>query len=168
MKKLLIAIDYFPCSQIIAETGFAFGMAMNAEICITHAVADISYYAVDYAPIMGFEGFSADSSYKKIDEQKKEAAHFLAAVVHHLGDQNIETQVLDGRTSKAILDFAASWKADLIVMGAQSHNSFEKILMGDVTANVLKHSEIPILVVPAVKQEPIASKPDLIEAMHNE
>ena len=38
-------------------------------------------------------------------------------------------------------------------MGAQSHNSFEKLIMGDVVAKVLKHSEIPLLIVPTDKQD---------------
>jgi nucleotide-binding universal stress UspA family protein len=61
--------------------------------------------------------------------------------------------VLDGKTAETILEYAELWKADLIVMGAQSHNSFEKVLMGDVAVNVLKHSPMAVLIVPTDKQE---------------
>lgn len=153
MKKILIAIDYNPCAQKIAETGFEYAKAMNAEICIVHAIADIAYYfSLDYSPVMGFEGFSADWAFKSIEEQENEAKKFLAAVVSHLGDGNIKTSVLDGKTSEAILQYASEYNADLVVMGAHSHNSFGKI-MGDVTAKVIKHAEIPVLIVPADKQE---------------
>ena len=152
MKKVLIAIDYNPCAQKIAETGFEYARAMNAEICIVHAIADTAYYSLEYSPIMGFEGFSPDCAFKSIDEQENEANMFLAAVVKHLGDSNIKTRVLDGKTSEAILQYAAEYKADLIVMGAQSHNGFEKLVMGDVVARVLKHSKIPVLVIPTDKQ----------------
>jgi len=151
MKKVLIAIDYNPCAQKIAETGFEYARAMNAEICIVHAVADIAYYSAEYSPIMGFEGFSPDCAFKSIEEQENEAKGFLAAVVKHLGDSNIKTKVIGGKTSEAILQSAAKYKADLIVMGAHSHSSFEKI-MGDVAAKVIKHAKIPILIVPTERQ----------------
>lgn len=152
MKKILIAIDYNPCSQKIAETGFEYARAMNAEVCIVHAIADIAYYSMEYSPIMGFNGFSPDSAYKNIDEQEKEAEEFLSAVVKHLGGVNIETKVLNGKTSEIILQYAAEYDASLIVMGSQSHSSFEKVLMGNVVADVLKHSLIPVMIVPAEKQ----------------
>jgi nucleotide-binding universal stress UspA family protein len=153
MKKILIAIDYNPCAQKIAETGFAYASAMNAEICIVHAIADIAYYfSMEYSPVMGFEGLSPDCAFKSKGEQENEAKRFLAAVVNHLGDRNIKTCVLDVKTSEAILEYAAEYKADLVVMGAHSHNGFGKI-MGDVTTKVIKHAEIPVLIVPADKQE---------------
>ena len=153
MKKVLIAIDYNPCATKVAETGYDYARAMNAEICIVHAIADIAYYTREYSPIMGFKGFSNDGSFRDIDEQEKEANIFLTAVVHHLGDKRIKTKVLDGKTAETILEYAELWKADLIVMGAQSHNSFEKVLMGDVAVNVLKHSPMAVLIVPTDKQE---------------
>jgi nucleotide-binding universal stress UspA family protein len=100
---------------------------------------------------MGFEGFSPDCAFKSIEEQENEAKGFLAAVVKHLGDTNIKTKVIDGKTSEAILQSAAEYKADLIVMGAHSHSGFEKI-MGDVAVKVIKHAKIPILIVPTERQ----------------
>ena len=152
MKKIIIAIDYNTCAQKIAETGFEYARMMNAEICIVHAVADISYYAAEYLPIMGFEGFSPDGVFKSLEEQENEANKFLEAVVKHLGDSNIRTKVLTGKTHKALLEYAAEHKASMIVMGAHSHHGFEKIL-GDVTARAIKHTEIPILVVPPDKKD---------------
>jgi nucleotide-binding universal stress UspA family protein len=148
MKKVLIAIDYSPCSQIIAETGYALAMAMDAEICITYVIADIAYYSLECASVMGFEEFSSDACFRKPEEQEKVADDFLAAVVRHLDDSRIKTKVLDGRTANAILAFAAEWNAALIVVGAQSQHGFEKLLSGDVVPHVLKHAAIPVVVVP--------------------
>jgi nucleotide-binding universal stress UspA family protein len=148
MKKILIAIDYNPCAQKVAETGYAFARSMNADTCIVHAISDISYYSWEYSPIMGFKGFSNDGPFSKMQEQENEATEFLVAVVNHLGDPGIGTRVLQGKTAESILEFAAAWKADLIVMGSQSHNGIEKMLMGNVVANVLKYTPIPLLIVP--------------------
>ena len=71
-------------------------------------------------------------------------------MVKHLGGSNIKTKVLDGKTAEAILQYACEYKADLIVIGAHSHNGIEKI-MGNVAAKVIKNAVIPTLIVPADK-----------------
>ena len=152
MKKVLIAIDYNPCAQKIVETGYALARVMNAETCIVHAVQDINYYSIEYSPLMGFEEFSADCSFRDIEEQKTEANNFLTAVVNHLGNNNIKTSVLDGKTANGILKFAAEWQADLVVIGAQSHNGLGKTLLGNVAAGILGNADIPVLIIPTGKQ----------------
>lgn len=151
MKKALIAIDYNRCAQKVAETGYAFAKAMSAEVCMLHVIADANYYSMDYSPIMGFDGIAPDYAFNTLAEQEKEATRFLEAVVKHLGDDKIKTVIVDGKTDEAILQYAAENSADFIVMGSQSHSGVEKILMGSVAAKVLRHSRIPILIVPTDK-----------------
>ena len=38
MKKILIALDYDPPAQKIAETGYALAKDMNAEVVLLHVV----------------------------------------------------------------------------------------------------------------------------------
>jgi len=151
MKRVLIAIDYNTSAQKVAETGYAFARLMNAETIIIHAISDISHYAMDDLPIMGFNGFSSDAPFMTIDEQKKEADNFLQCIVHHLGDTHIKTCVLDGRTSETILEYALNRKADLIVIGTQNHGGFEKLCPGNITSIILKRSDVPVLVIPEEK-----------------
>ena len=59
MKKVLIALDYEPPAQKIAETGYALAKGMNAEIVLLHVLSDANYYAsLNYFPVMGYEGFN--------------------------------------------------------------------------------------------------------------
>lgn len=58
MKKILIALDYDPTAQAIAEKGFMLAKAMGAEVTLLHVIADPVYYSsVNYSPIMGFSGY---------------------------------------------------------------------------------------------------------------
>ena len=43
---------------------------------------------------------------------------------------------------------AKKWKADLIVMGSHRHSMLQKILSEDTAAYILKHSTIPLLIIP--------------------
>jgi len=58
MKKILIAIDYDPTAQKVAEEGFELAKTMGAEVVLLHVIADPVYYSsTDYSPIMGFTGY---------------------------------------------------------------------------------------------------------------
>jgi nucleotide-binding universal stress UspA family protein len=40
MKKVLIALDYNPTAQKVAEVGFSMAKSMNAEVSLLHVIAD--------------------------------------------------------------------------------------------------------------------------------
>ncbi len=53
-----------------------------------------------------------------------------------------------GMPSKVIIKTAASEKAGLIVMGSQGRGAVMNALLGSTAENVLKRSDIPVLIVP--------------------
>ena len=58
MKKVLIALDYNPTAQKVAESGYSIAKAMNAEVILLHVISDQVYYSsMEYSPIMGFTGY---------------------------------------------------------------------------------------------------------------
>ena len=148
MKKILIALDYNPSAEKVAETGYELAQAMQAEVRIIHVITEPAYYAMEYSPIMGYQGTYTSDTIALIENIKIEAENFLAASVKHLGDSNIKTVVLEGDTTDAILEYSKDWNADLIVMGSHNHKGFEGLLVTDTAAQVLKHSEIALLTIP--------------------
>ena len=71
MKKVLIALDYNPTAQKIAETGYRLAKAMNARTVLLHVIADPTYYSsLNYSPIMGFDTFSNVVETDTTDELK--------------------------------------------------------------------------------------------------
>lgn len=133
MKKILIAIDYNPTAQKIAETGYELAKAMNAQIVLMHVVADYTYYSsLDYSPIMGFDTFSNLGMIQAntVPQLQIAANEFLEKTKTHLGDNSIQTLVKDGDSGDAIIEAANNLKADVIVMGSHSRRGLDKILMG--------------------------------------
>jgi nucleotide-binding universal stress UspA family protein len=58
MKKVLIALDYDPTAQKVAEAGFSLAKSMNAEIILLHVISEPVYYSsMEYSPVMGFTGY---------------------------------------------------------------------------------------------------------------
>jgi nucleotide-binding universal stress UspA family protein len=151
MEKLLIALDYDPTAQKVAETGHKLAKAMNARTVLLHVVSDATYYSsLNYSPIMGFEGFSSIDTVQtdNAEELKRIAEHYLDKTKYHLGDETIETIVSKGNFSETILKTASKLNVDLIVMGMHSRRGLEKILMGSVAESVLHQSSIPLFIIP--------------------
>lgn len=60
---------------------------------------------------------------------------------------SIETLVIDGRPSKAIVDYACADQGDMIVMGTHGRGPVAQFFLGSVTENVLRSSKCPVVVV---------------------
>lgn len=154
IKTVLIALDYDPTSQKIAEEGFSLAKAMSAEVILLHVIADSTYYsALEYSPIVGFLGFSGNdwSHLLDADGLKNATIHFLDKVKHHLGEETIQTMVKEGDFAKAILEAAKDLHADVIVMGSHSKRWLDEILVGSVTEKVLHHTSLPLYIIPTKK-----------------
>lgn len=154
MKKVLIALDYDPTAQKVAEMGFTLAKSMGAEVVLLHVISDPVYYSsTEYSPIMGFTGYlNTDPLQLNTFEMLKTASlNFLDKSRNHLGDASIQTMVSDGDFAESILKVAKNIHADLIVVGSHSKKWLENIVMGSVTEQVLHHSTIPLYIIPTKK-----------------
>jgi len=154
MKKVIIALDYDPTAQKVAEVGYSLSKAMKAEVVLLHVVANATYYSsLEYSPVTGFASYIDMSPFKleSSDWVKNAAQQFLDKTKKHLGDEAIKTVVVEGDLADAILKAGKSMKADIIVMGSHSRRWLEEILIGSVTEKVLHHTAIPLFIVPTKK-----------------
>ena len=153
LKRVLIALDYNPSAQKVAEVGYSIAKTLGAECMLLHILSTpIIYTSVNYDPIMGFSGFEALENYQLNSELlSKSAKKYLDKVKKHLGDSKIEIIVKEGEFDQQIMETTKNYKADMIVMGTHSHQWLEKILVGSTTESIIQISQIPILVVPTNK-----------------
>jgi len=105
MKKILIALDYNPTAQKVAEVGFSMAKSMNAEITLLHVINDPVFYSTSgYSPIMGFNGYMEMGPLQldSVDELKHASLQYLDKSKQHLGDKNIKTIVKEGDFADSI------------------------------------------------------------------
>ncbi|MDA3822268.1 MAG: universal stress protein [Bacteroidales bacterium] len=155
IKKILIALDYDPTAQKVAETGHLFAEAMGAEVSLLHVTAEPVYYSSPvYSPVMGFTGYTDMSpiQLESVGGLKDASMNYLNKTKEHLNDKSIQVHVEGGDIAETILKTATSLHADAIVMGSHSKKWLEKILMGSVTEAVLSQSLIPLFIIPTKKQ----------------
>lgn len=149
IKKVLIALDYNPTAQKVAEKGFTLANSMNAEITLLHVTTDPEYYSsLEYSPIMGFAGYSIPLQSDVLVGIEKASYNFLDKTKQHLGDESITTLVKEGDFADTILKTAKEVHADIIIMGSHSRRWLDEVLMGSVTEKVLHHSTIPLYIIP--------------------
>ena len=154
VSKVLIALDYNPTAQKVAEVGFSMAKSMNAEVILLHVITDPVFYSTaGYSPIMGFNGYMdmGPVQLDSVDGLKNASLQYLGKSREHLGDKSIQTIVKEGDFADAILETAKELHSDIIVIGSHSRKWLENILMGSVTEKVLHNSKIPLLIIPTKK-----------------
>lgn len=153
MEKVLIAIDYSPAAEKVAEEGNKLAKKMNAEVCLMHVSANIEDYGMQYPAFLGYEGYAGVPANITVESDLRERAEdFLKQAAKHLKNQDIKTKMAEGDAAENILDYAKEWKADLIVLGAHSYSALEKFFVGSVASTVLRKTEIPLFMVPVEKK----------------
>ncbi len=154
MKKILIALDYDPTAQKVAEAGFSLAKSLNAEVILLHVIRDSVFYSTStFSPIMGYNGY-VDVSPTVLDSAdglKNASLQYLDKTRQHLGDTNIQTLVKEGDFAETILETAKESHSNIIVIGSHSQKWLENIVMGSVTEKVLHHSSIPLFIIPTKK-----------------
>ena len=154
MIKVLIALDYDPTAQKVAEQGYSLAKAMGAEVILMHVVTDPAYYTTtEYSPIMGFGGYMDVAQLYPVptDGLKLASQLFLEKTKHHLKDETIQITIKDGDIADSILKSAKEVHADIIVMGSHSRKWLENIVIGSVAKDVLNHTKVPLYIIPTKK-----------------
>ncbi|MEI7597046.1 MAG: universal stress protein [Bacteroidota bacterium] len=156
ISKVLIALDYDPTAAKVAELGYSLAKTMDAEVILLHVIVDGTYYsALEYVPVIGPVGFSniEMAHIKDSDGLKNATQHFLDKTKEHLGDDKIKTIVKEGDFADSIVKTAIEIHADIIVMGSHSRRWLEEIILGSVTEKVLRHTKIPLYIIPTKKHD---------------
>ena len=155
MKKVLIALDFNPTAQKVAEVGYSLAKSLGAEVVLLHVMVDSVYYSsIESFPIVGYSG-TLITPLQIIDteEIEKESGRFLDKIKLHLKDDTIQTVIKEGDFASMILMTANELKVDVIVMGTHSRRWLDEILMGSVAESVLHQTTIPLFIIPTHKSK---------------
>jgi len=92
--------------------------------------------------------YTAEMAAQLEDERKRagETAAQAADLLRRAGFQ-VETRVVENEVRTAILDIAADWHSDLIVIGSHSRKGVKRFLLGSVADSVVRHAKCSVWVV---------------------
>ncbi|MDD2563913.1 MAG: universal stress protein [Salinivirgaceae bacterium] len=156
--RILIALDYNPTAQKVAEQGYALAQAMEAEVTLLHVTSEpINFNSVGHVTVMGFADYpqteQGNLQVDSVEAINKASKEYLEKTKQHLGNKEINTIVQDGDLGDTILAVAGKIKADIIVLGSHSQKWLENIIMGSVAEKVLRLTTIPLFIVPTKKKD---------------
>lgn len=92
----------------------------------------------------GFSGL--DNLLNELEEKGHQTTDAIAEQAN-ASDIETETAVRRGNPHDDILTYANEHDIDVIVMGTHGRTGVKRALVGSVTENVVRHSEIPVLTV---------------------
>ncbi|MEL6699072.1 MAG: universal stress protein [Bacteroidota bacterium] len=153
MKKIFVPVDFSDTSAHAAR--FAMNMArdMNVMVHLFHAYYDpiVDRELPDYG--LGGPSTSVSSTTEAVlHNVEMETKQAMARLEDELRSQFIDvpltSELIRGFPEVMVPQRAEEAEADLILMGPRQIPRFFKILTGSITAEVIKESQLPVLVVP--------------------
>ena len=139
---ILVALDGSDCSYKALDMAVRLAKEHGAR-CTVCTVVDI----VRAAASMTFA--TGDIVSEWIATLNEDARRIESDAISKYADSgiSIETKVLEGYPSAALLEVAKNEKADLIVMGSHGRTGLRRLWLGSVAESVVREATIPVLII---------------------
>lgn len=152
--KILLAVDGSDCSQTAVDLAARIPWPKGSALKI-FSVAELPMPIVD-GPMPMPGQYLAEWEKALEDQAVANTAKALSRYYDGGGSPiEVKAKATKGDPRDAILDEAAQWKANLIIIGTHGYNAFERILLGSVSRNVKSHAKCSVAI---ARQSPAANK----------
>jgi len=138
--KVLLAIDDSKFSEAATQALIAQARPAETEVRVLYVIESYVFlyeggYVVDWKPV--------------IEQLRKEGEVLLMQTAQALRTASFQvtTAMEEGNPKSVIVDLAAKWPADLVVMGSHGRRGLERFLLGSVSEAVVRHATCSVQVV---------------------
>ena len=152
MKKILVTVDLSELSKEIIDGAINLAKLTNAELILLNVAS------LDVGFIIGDVGFQylPELEHTALEDDAVMLNNFTDYI--NLKEIKCKSLVKQGVPLDVILEQAKEQNADCIVIGSRGHGSLYEVLVGSVCHDVIKHSEIPVYVIPNNRKKEDKSK----------
>lgn len=142
MKNILVTIDFSENEKLLIDKAFQLAESFQSKLWLVHIAA----------PDPDFVGYKVGPQYIRdfrAEELKKEHVQ-LEVYCAGLKAKGVDSEglLIQGATVEMIIEESKKLNADLIITGHHEHGFFYHAFMGSVSGSLVKHSKIPLLIVP--------------------
>jgi nucleotide-binding universal stress UspA family protein len=144
-KRILAPLDGSQLSEQALEDVKA--VAAGKKDCLITLLMVVEpilqVYLVDYFNVEDYE--TAERRHES------EAKEYLVSIAEEMTKSGIRVEVelvVGGTADEAIIDYAKQNNIDLIVMSTHGRSGVHRWIFGSVAQRVLRHSPVPVLIVP--------------------
>jgi nucleotide-binding universal stress UspA family protein len=155
INKILIAVDDNKYAEHAAEVGFEMAQLFDAEVGLVSIVAPLILpeSSTDVITGLPMESVNIDQA-ELIKIQSESAENVIQQTIKKFaGDRKVTHFTEYGSTADGILKCSAEFNADMIVVGTHNRTGLNRLIMGSVSEHVVRHSHVPVLVVPLREPE---------------
>jgi nucleotide-binding universal stress UspA family protein len=142
-RRILVPVDGSAPSLVGLRHALELAREQGAHVRVLNVLDD----RVD-APVLHGGGSVGTLLETTMAEGRRALDDALAAA--HAADVSADAVVVasaGGDVAEAILDQAARWRADLIVMGTHGRRGLSRLLLGSHAERVLREAPVPVLIV---------------------
>ena len=143
MKTILVPVDFSDTTTVVIDTARKFAATFGSRVVLLHvSEPEPDFVGFEPGPMAVRQTIARDlkAEHRKVEELKASCGIAEVLALH-----------IQGPAIEKILHTAADHGAELIVMGSHGHGVLYELLVGSVTAGVLKGAKCPVLVVPVSK-----------------
>lgn len=145
-ERILVAAADDALADAVLSTASSLAERLGARVALVEVVDVGSASALAAGPVES--GFSPIVLQEIIQDQEASGRKFLARAAAAFSQSKVETQLREGLPPGEIVAAAKEWQADLIVVGTHGRGGLERLFLGSVAEEVLRHAPCPVLVIP--------------------
>jgi nucleotide-binding universal stress UspA family protein len=142
--RVLLAIDDSKFSEAATQAVISQIRPESTEVLVLHVLNLVPFYFTNaMAP-------THTSMLDAILEDERKAAQALVTGAEQAlrsAGFKVTSTVREGDPKSAIIDFAAEWHADLIVLGSHGRKALDRFMLGSVSEAVARHARCSVEVV---------------------
>lgn len=142
--KTLLALDLDGASKAAGRAAVDLGVFEHTDVVFFHAFGTPGKGMMERAMV------SSEIINDHVDSERSSATERLRTLVGELGLPSSRQRISEyhGTPVGSIITAAASENADLLVLGTNQRKGFERLLIGSIAEEVIRHADRDILVVP--------------------
>lgn len=147
----MIATDGSDCSKLAAKRGVELARLSGGTVYAVHVVPTAYLFSMDgdYFSSMGFSPYW-EPMYETMNEALNKQGQQVVNYIKGLGEAKgvkVEPVLLEGYPAEELIRYAEGEEMDIVIMGTLGKTGLDRLLLGSVSGNLVRHSKVPVMVV---------------------
>ncbi|XGV98258.1 MAG: universal stress protein [Leptolyngbya sp. BL-A-14] len=153
-NKILVAIDQSKTHQKVFKHAVDLAQATGAKLMLLHVLSAEESTAPRLPTLTTLEYYPMDGKYfedyqERWQSYEKLGLELLRSCVEKAMAMGVTAEFTQsaGTPGRAICELAATWDADLIILGRRGHSGLNELILGSVSNYVLHNAPCSVLTV---------------------
>lgn len=139
LSKILVGCDFSPDSQLAFQHGLSLAQEFQAELHLAHVIEP----SVTHDLLKPDNSLSEEIQQGLIDRLTEKLQTMVPEEAQNWCTP--ETRILEGQPYEELVNYAATYEMDMIVLGVRGHGLVKTLFLGSTTDRVVRQAPCPVL-----------------------